>query len=105
MKTMSDYSPAPGPEDTLRIFAGSGTLMQQAQDTAATYMRAAIRDIDEQLGHGYAAQHPELIAAYMQTASADFGASVIARAIESIGTTIDNTVETVVMTLSMASSG
>ena len=52
--------------------------------TAHDYMMKAISDIDELLGKGYAKQHSELIAAYMQTAAIDFGTAIIARAIESV---------------------
>jgi hypothetical protein len=41
----------------------------QAQ-TALDYMSQAIADIDGLLGKGYAKEHPELIAAYMQTVAA-----------------------------------
>jgi len=47
-------------------------------------MMAAIQDIDELLGKGYAKSHPELIAAYMQTSAADLGAAVIARSVETL---------------------
>ena len=43
--------------------------MRQAYFTAHDYLMHAIHDIDEQLGKGYAKQHPELIVAYMQTAA------------------------------------
>ena len=47
--------------------------------TAHDYMMHAINDIEELLGDGYAKQHPELIAAYMQTAALDLGAVIIAK--------------------------
>lgn len=47
------------------------TLMGQAGDTAATWLRTAIIEIDEALGKGYAKNHPELIAGFMQAAGAD----------------------------------
>jgi hypothetical protein len=72
------------------ITADTSTLFRQAPMTAHDYMMKAIDDIDELLGKGYAKQHPELIAAYMQTAAIDFGAAVIARAIESVSTALDN---------------
>jgi hypothetical protein len=36
---------------------------------AEDFLDHAIKDIDDYLGKGYAAKHPELIAAYMQTAA------------------------------------
>ena len=58
------------------------TLMQQAMITANRTMQRAVHDIDETFGDGYAQQHPELIGAYMKTATIDLGAALIARAIE-----------------------
>jgi len=72
------------------ITAGTETLFRQAPMTAHDYMMKAIDDIDELLGKGYAKQHPELIAAYMQTAAIDFGTAIIARANESVATAFDN---------------
>jgi|JI9StandDraft_2_1071091.scaffolds.fasta_scaffold165352_3 hypothetical protein len=47
-------------------------LMEQAHMTAYEYMRYAKMDVDAQFGPGYAEAHPELVAAYMQTAALDF---------------------------------
>lgn len=57
------------------------TLMRQAHSTAQLYLQNAITDIDELLGKGYAKAHPELIAAYMQTAVRDFHTAISAQAI------------------------
>jgi hypothetical protein len=57
----------------------AGAMMRQATMTAHDYMLAALSDIDELLGKGEASKHPELIAAYMQTAATDFGAAIIAQ--------------------------
>lgn len=51
-------------------------LMRQASMTAQFYMLKAKADIDEMFGNGYAAKHPELVAAYMQTAARDFQAMI-----------------------------
>jgi hypothetical protein len=58
--------------------------MRQAPMTAHDYLLSAVHDIDEVLGKGYARAHPELMAAFIQTAALDFGAAVIARAIEGL---------------------
>lgn len=50
-------------------------LMHQAADTAFHYLLRAEKDIDDHFGPGYAKAHPELMAAYMQTAAADFSAT------------------------------
>jgi hypothetical protein len=58
------------------MFIPPETLLRQAPMTAHDYMMHAISDIDELLGKGYAAKHPELIAAYMQTAAIDFATGI-----------------------------
>ena len=42
-----------------------------AASTAATHLQHAVREIDQELVAGYAAAHPELIAAFMQTAASE----------------------------------
>jgi hypothetical protein len=59
-------------------------FMRQAPMTAHVYLLSAIDHIDQHLGKGYAAKHPELIGAFMQTAALDFGASFIVRAIDDL---------------------
>lgn len=46
-------------------------LMEQAGDTASSWMYKAVREIDELFGKGYAKSHPELIAGFMRAAGAD----------------------------------
>lgn len=46
-------------------------LMEQAGDTASSWMYKAVREIDERFGEGFAKKHPELIAGFMQTAGID----------------------------------
>lgn len=46
-------------------------LMEQAGNTATTWMSTAVDQIDKLLGKGYAKKHPELIAGFMQAAGAD----------------------------------
>lgn len=48
-----------------------GLAMRQGADTADLYLRRAVASIDDVLGEGYAAKHPELIAVFMQVAHAD----------------------------------
>lgn len=47
-------------------------LVRQAGDTAETYLNCAVRAIDARMGKGYAAEHPELISAFMQICVQDF---------------------------------
>lgn len=58
------------------ITADSQTLYEQAIGTTNDYMRHAVETIDELFGKGYATEHPELVAAYMQTAASDLAASI-----------------------------
>ena len=50
------------------------SAMNQATATAGLYLVDAIKVIDAQFGEGYAKQHPELIAGFMQTAASDYRA-------------------------------
>ncbi len=67
-----------------RIEADSHTLMRQAPMTAETYLIDAIASIDERLGEGYAKANPSLVGAFITASSIDFGAAIIARALEAI---------------------
>jgi hypothetical protein len=58
------------------IDAGNETLLRQAPATANEYLLSAIDHIDLKLGAGYAAKHPELIAAFMQASATDLGTAV-----------------------------
>ena len=69
--------------------ASNNSLLRQAPMTANEYILSAIDHIDQKLGKSYAKQHPELIGAFMHAAAMDFGAAVIARAIESITNSIN----------------
>jgi hypothetical protein len=66
------------------------TLFEQAPPTADTYLRHAIEDIDRRFGDGFAKNHPELVGAYIQTCALDYGASMIARALETVGLSIES---------------
>ncbi|MGF2653769.1 hypothetical protein ACQUWL_14655 [Serratia marcescens] len=46
-------------------------LLEQAADTAGSWMWRAVEEIDRQFGKGYAKNHPELVAGFMQTAGID----------------------------------
>jgi len=60
------------------ITASAETLVQQAPATVAGYLNAARRHIDEQFGDGYAAKHPELVAAFVQACAQDFDTAISA---------------------------
>jgi len=59
-------------------------LLDQSQMTASDYLAGAHGTIDERFGTGYAAKHPQLIAAYMEVAAADFRTSVTLKLLEPI---------------------
>jgi hypothetical protein len=63
-----------------------------AQETARKHMSAGINDIDKQFGKGYAKEHPELLAAYMQTAILDWNTTGqnVEEALNAVATAIGN---------------
>jgi hypothetical protein len=67
------------------IEASYDTLMNQAGSTAHRYLADAINAIDQELGEGYAAKHPELMAAFIRTAATDFAAAAQAVALQDLG--------------------
>jgi hypothetical protein len=64
-----------------RITADFTTLMRQAPATAEVYLRDAIKMIDNVLGEGYAAKHPELLGQFIITCAIDMGTATIGKAI------------------------
>ena len=53
---------------------------------AGNYLNAAIRDIDAEFGEGYARAHPELVAAFMQTAVMDYSSGIASESLhEAVG--------------------
>lgn len=59
------------PDDA--YIAGSfSDLDRHARQAADGYLKTAQRCIDECFGEGYAAKHPELVATFMQVASAEY---------------------------------
>ncbi|MBH2008066.1 MAG: hypothetical protein I8H71_00295 [Xanthomonadaceae bacterium] len=60
-------------------------LANQGAWTAGRHLREAIKTIDAAFEEpGYAKAHPELVAAFMRTAAADFSAVVLGNALISI---------------------
>jgi hypothetical protein len=58
--------------------------MRQAPMTAHDYLLAAVHDIDEIFGQGYARAHPELAGQFILTCAIDFAGAIVARAIENL---------------------
>jgi hypothetical protein len=82
-----------------------GLLAEQASTTAAGYLRAAIATVEETMGKGAAAKHPEIVAAVVKAAALDYHASMFSHRVcpaledvadaikaagESIGLSIDS---------------
>ena len=68
--------------DDHKITASVDTLMRQAALTAAEYMDKAVAEIDAKFGPGFSREHPELVGTFMQTAAMDYGATLIAQAVQ-----------------------
>ena len=62
-------------------FANPTALEGLASMAAADYFGRARREIDEEFGEGYAKEHPELVAAFMQVAAMDFATAMLTKAI------------------------
>jgi hypothetical protein len=74
----------------MAITADYTTLMDQASMTADAYLNTAKQKIDSTFGDGYAAKHPDLIAAFMNAASQDFNTAVYAIAIQEASDKIES---------------
>lgn len=62
--------------------------MKQAPAHIRAYLREAIKMIDEAFGEGYSKEHPELVARFIQAASMDSAAAVLARGLKGIAEAI-----------------
>jgi hypothetical protein len=63
------------------IPASYSDLHRQSLMSAEARLEVAIRVIDDRLGSGYAKTHPELIAAFMGSATADQNYAALAKAL------------------------
>lgn len=66
----------------------------KAGDQAADWMLAAVRELDERFGEGYAERNPSLVAAMVQAASADQhfqGINVLALAVQDLAEAMRST--------------
>ena len=59
----------------------AGDLMRQAPDTIDFYLRKGIDHIDNHLGEGYAKEHPELLAGFIQACATELHTAIQAREI------------------------
>jgi hypothetical protein len=81
------------------ITASYDTLVGQAPDTAGQYLRAAIRQIDAELGEGYAAKNPQLIAAFIKAAAMDFTSSCSIIAAQEVSESITSALQEIARSL------
>ncbi|WP_313048078.1 hypothetical protein [Pseudomonas soli] len=65
-------------------------LVEIASRTAFDYMVAAKKNIDRTFGEGYAAAHPELVAAFMKSAGEDYNTAVMAVAVQEASDKIES---------------
>lgn len=72
------------------IEANLDTLFTLAQSRTESYLRAAETQIDAVFGAGYAREHPELIAAFMKTASDEFTRTATAKVLQNLGYSLDS---------------
>ena len=63
-------------------------LMVQAPDTVNFYLRLAIEHIEDNFGEGYAKEHPELLAGFIQACAADFHTGIQAKSLGAISDAI-----------------
>lgn len=64
-------------------------IMQQSIEETKFYMESAFNVISEKFGNTYAEQHPELVAAFMQTAAISNLESILMNKLENIEKAID----------------
>ena len=67
-------------------------LMNDGVSTANVALKRAVQNIDETLGAGYAKAHPELIIAFMRTATLDSGINILAKVIDESISSLANTI-------------
>ncbi|WP_447920311.1 hypothetical protein [Achromobacter aegrifaciens] len=72
------------------IEANLDTLFTLAQSRTESYLRTAETQIDEVFGSGYAREHPELIAAFMKTASDEFTRTATAKVLQNLGYALES---------------
>jgi hemoglobin-like flavoprotein len=56
-------------------------LMEEAPDTVNFYLRRAIKHIEDNFGEGYAKEHPELLAGFIQACATELHTAIQAKEI------------------------
>ena len=67
-----------------KITASPDNLMRQAPETVKLYLSEAIKAIDGQFGKDFAAQHPDLVAAFIKTSAIDFATTIFAQNMQNL---------------------
>ena len=67
-----------------KITVSANSLLQQAPETANSYLRSAIRILDKEFGEGYAKSNPELVGAYLNVCAIDFATAAITSGLQDI---------------------
>jgi hypothetical protein len=75
------------------VSAEPETLMRQASMTAHTYLFAARESIDQCFGDGYAEEHPQLVAAFLETCARDFHTSMFVKILGELGYQVESALD------------
>lgn len=62
----------------------AGMVEKKSAGSASLWMREAVEAIDKQFGDGYAREHPELVAGFMQAAAIDQAGMYIRSLVETL---------------------
>jgi ethanolamine utilization protein EutP (predicted NTPase) len=65
-------------------------LSSQAAVSTNEYMRQAVEYIDKEFGEGYAAEHPDLVGAFIRTCAQDCHTTVLVKALQETGSRISS---------------
>jgi hypothetical protein len=68
-------------------------LMDQAPGTIARYLSDAQFYIDKEFGDGYAKEHPELVAMFIQACTKDYSATMMGNVISELSLTLSDGLE------------
>ena len=60
-------------------------MVEDAQTATQMHMLSGVEFIDDQFGKGYAAKHPELLAAYVQACATELSSTALVKVIDKVG--------------------
>ncbi|HCC53418.1 MAG TPA: hypothetical protein DEQ20_00600 [Desulfobulbaceae bacterium] len=64
------------------VTATPASLMDQAPDTVAWYLKGAVVKIDATFGKGYAKDHPDLVGPFIQACAQDYHTAFIGQILQ-----------------------